>query len=159
MICAASSDCEADDSAAELGFATCIPNAGIANATSSPPDRQAASTGRRITRSISPAQNRDSPAVASCGRNGIRPRSTRGPSSWSSAGSTVTDPATAQPTTTIVPAAIPLKTSEPTTNWPAIAIATVVPAISTERPEVRDVRSSASRTVAPRSRSSRERTT
>ena len=83
----------------------------------------------------------------------------RGPSSWSSAGRTVTDPATAHATTTIVPAAIPLKMSEPTTNWPAIAIATVVPAISTERPEVRDVRSSASRVDAPRSRSSRERTT
>ena len=86
----------------------------------------------------------------SCGRNGIRPRSMRGPRSCSSAGRTVTEPATAHATTTIVPAAIPLKMSEPTTNWPAIAIATVVPAISTERPEVRDVRSSASRVDAPR---------
>ena len=159
MICAARSDWLADESAWELGFATCSPSAGTASATSNPPDTQAASTGRRITRSTTPAQNRDSPAVASCGRNAIRPRSTRGPSSRSSAGSTVTDPATAQATTTIVPAAIPLKMAEPTTNWPAIAIATVVPAISTARPDVRDVRSSASRTDAPRRRSSRERTT
>ena len=88
VIRAASSDCPADDSAAELGFATCIPNAGTASAISSPADMHADSTGRRSTRSTTPVQNLDSPAVASCGRNRMRPRSTRGPSSRSSAGRT-----------------------------------------------------------------------
>jgi hypothetical protein len=56
----------------------------------------------------------------------------------------VTEPATAHATTAIVPLAIPLNTSEPTTNCAAIAIATVVPAITTARPDVPAVRSSAS---------------
>ena len=43
----------------------------------------------------------------------MRPRSMRGPSSSSTAGSTVTDPATAHATTAIVPAAIPVKMAEP----------------------------------------------
>ena len=50
-------------------------------------------------------QKRESPvSVCRCGRNGIRPRSIRGPSSSSTAGSTVTEPATAQATTMIVAA-------------------------------------------------------
>ena len=71
----------------------------------------------------------------------------------------MTEPATAQATTTIVALAIALNTSEPIANRPAIAIATVVPAISTERPDVWEVRSSAARVDRPRRRSSRERTT
>ncbi len=53
------------------------------------------------------------------------------------------EPATAQAITAIVPLAMPLKMLEPIANWPAIAIATVAPATSTVRPEVRAVRSSA----------------
>ena len=75
------------------------------------------------------------------------------------AGRTVTEPATAQAMTAIVPLAIPLKTSEPIRNMPAIAIATVVPETRTVRPEVRAVRSSASCDGRPRWRSSRERIT
>jgi hypothetical protein len=61
--------------------------------------------------------------------------------------------------TVIVPLAMPLKMSRPSTNMPAIAIATVVPDTSTVRPEVRAVRSSASWEESPRWRSSRERIT
>jgi hypothetical protein len=91
------------------------------------------------------------------GRNGIRPRSIFGPSSSSKPGSTVTDPATAQAITVIVPLARPLKMSVPMMYMPAIAMATVVPEISTVRPEVRAVRSSASCDGNPRRRSSRDR--
>ena len=83
----------------------------------------------------------------------------RAPSSSSTAGRTVTEPATAQATTAIVPLATPLKMSEPITYWPAMAIATVLPETSTVRPEVRAVRASASCEGAPRCRSSRERMT
>ena len=71
----------------------------------------------------------------------------------------MTEPATAQAITVIVPLATPLKMSEPITYMPAIAIATVVPETSTVRPEVRAVRSSASCEGRPRWRSSRERIT
>ena len=94
-----------------------------------------------------------------CGKNGIRPRSIRCPSSSSSAGSTVTDPATAHATTVIVPLAMPLKMSEPITYMPAIAIATVVPETITVLPDVRAVRSSAWCDGRPRRRSSRDRIT
>ena len=142
-----------------LGLETCIPSAGTASATSNPPDRHAASTGRRSTRSTSAAQKRESPSVRMRGSRGMRPRSIRGPSSCNTAGNTVTDPAIAQTTTAIVPLAIPLKMLDPIANCPAIAIATVVPAISTVRPDVRAVRASASWVERPRRRSSRERTT
>lgn len=75
------------------------------------------------------------------------------------AGSTVTEPATAHATTAMVPLAIPLKMFEPTMNWPDIAIITVRPATSTERPTVAAVRSSASDVPRPRWRSSLKRTT
>ena len=71
----------------------------------------------------------------------------------------MTEPATAQATTAIVPLAIAVEDVEPITNIPAIAIATVVPETSTVRPEVRAVRSSASCEGRPRWRSSRERIT
>ena len=71
----------------------------------------------------------------------------------------MTEPATAQATTAIVPLAMPLKIFEPMMYMPAIAIATVVPETITVRPEVRAVRSSASCDGRPRRRSSRERIT
>ena len=74
----------------------------------------------------------------------MRPRSSREPSSSRIAGRTVTEPATAQATTAIVPLATALKTLERITNSPAIAIITVVPETRTVRPDVRAVRSSAS---------------
>ena len=89
----------------------------------------------------------------------MRPRSIRGPSSSSTAGSTVTDPATAQAITAIAPLAMPLKMLVPIMNCPAIATATVAPATITVCPDVRAVRSSASCDASPRARSSRERIT
>ena len=129
-------------------MATCRPSAGSGERQRARrPRRRSDRTGRRSTRSIdAPARSaRRASSVCRCGRNGIRPRSIRGPSSSSTAGSTVTEPATAQAMTAIVPLAIPLKTSEPIDvhaghrdrDGGARTITTV-------RPEVRAVRSSAS---------------
>ena len=51
----------------------------------------------------------------------------------------MTDPATAQAMTAIVPAVIPLSTFSPGTNIPAMASATMLPETTTVRPDVRDV--------------------
>ena len=66
----------------------------------------------------------------------MRPRFTRSPSFESTAGSTVSEPATAIATTVIVPTAKEVKVAAPARNMPAIAIATVTPENSTARPEV-----------------------
>ena len=57
----------------------------------------------------------------------MRPFSTRSPSFDSTAGSTVSDPSTATPTTMIVPIANDMKVALPVRNMPAMAIATVMP--------------------------------
>ena len=143
-----------------LGFETWSDSAGAASATSRPADKMQEMTGRRSTRSITAGQKRESEdSVRRWGRNGIRPRSIRGPSSSSTAGRTVTEPATAHATTVIVPLAMPVKMSERMTYIPAIAIATVVPETITVRPDVRAVRSRAWCEGRPRRRSSRERIT
>jgi len=87
----------------------------------------------------------------------MRPRSTLGPRRRSNAGSTVSDPAIAQKTTSIVPMPIVVKIALPAISIPAIAISTVAPETSTACPDVRAVRSSASRGARPRWRSSRSR--
>jgi len=150
-----------DASASSLGFDTCSPRAGIASAIRTAADSAADSSGRRSTRSTTAGQNLKPPPATPPRRasSGMRPRSILGPSNSRTAGSAVTEPATAQATTAIVPLATPLSTSEPTTYIPAIAIATVLPEISTVRPDVRAVRSRASCEDWPRPRSSRERTT
>jgi hypothetical protein len=79
-------------------------SAGIARATSKPPASTIESTGRRMTRSVSADQKRESPA----GRrlrpmNGSRPFSTRSPSQSSIAGSMVSEANIAIATTIIVP--------------------------------------------------------
>lgn len=61
--------------------------------------------------------------------------------------------------TAIVAVAMPLKVLTPTMYMPAIAIATVAPEMTTVRPEVCNVVSSAASIAAPRFRSERERTT
>ena len=87
----------------------------------------------------------------------MRPFSTRSPSFESSAGSTVSEPSIATPTTIIV--AIPNEryVLSPENSIPAIAIITVTPEISTERPEVAAAASSAARWLLPAARSSRSR--
>ncbi len=142
----------------KLGNLVCIESTGDAAASRSPPASTSASPGRRSTRSRTRPQNRDSPAA--CFRrptNGTLIRSTRSPSFAISAGSTVTDPITAERTTSIVPIAIPVKTRLPAMNRPAIAIRTVAPEISTACPDVEAARSSAGRGSVPRARSSRSR--
>ena len=120
--------------------------------------RAAAAAGWRSTRPVSEDQN---PPPRRRARRGsrIRPASILVPSRVSTAGSTVTEPATAQKMTAIVPAAMPLSIFSPGRNMPATATATMLPEITTVRPEVRDVVSRALRAVAPACRSWRERAT
>ena len=149
-----------DESALSLGFEKCRSSAGNASKTSNPAESATETAGRRSTRSITAGQKRDLlESVCRWGRKGMRPRSMRGPSSSSTAGSTVTDPTTAQTITAIVALASPLKTLEPTKYMPAIATATVVPDTITVRPDVRAVSSSASCDGRPRWRSCLERMT
>ncbi|GGN99478.1 hypothetical protein GCM10011574_05170 [Microbispora bryophytorum] len=54
----------------------------------------------------------------------------------SSAGSTVSEPTTAVSTTRIVPSAKPMKIPLPVRNIPAMATMTVMPEMSTARPDV-----------------------
>jgi hypothetical protein len=89
--------------------------------------------------------------------NGSRPLSIRSPSVASSAGRTVSEPATATATTMIVPTANDRNTGCPTTNMPDIATITVNPEISTARPDVAAAASSAAALSRPAARSSRWR--
>ena len=66
-------------------------------------------------------------------------------------------PATAMPTTAIVPSAIPLNGPPPTRKRPAIAAITVRPDTPIARPEVRAAVRSASGNDRPLARSSRSR--
>ena len=85
---------------------------------------------------------------------GTRPFSTLSPSLDSTAGSTVSEPSTAMPTTRIVPIANDWKTMLPAKNMPAMAIITVRPEMSTAWPEVAAANSSACSGERPASRSS-----
>jgi hypothetical protein len=114
--------------------------------------------GWATTRRTTAAHSRDGrAAVRRRPRNGIRARSAHGPSQDSSAGSAVSEPATATPTTAMVPIATPVNTAYPLRNSPASAIITVSPETTMARPEVAAARRSASMVPAPRVRSSRSR--
>ena len=113
-------------------------------------------TGRATTLRASAAHARDGRAAARRRpRNGIRPWSARGPSQASSAGSTVSEPATAMATTAMVPAAMPANGPAPTRNSAHIAAITVTPDTRMVRPEVREAMRSASGNDRPLARSSR----
>ena len=136
----------------------CIPTAGSARATSSPPATSAESSGRASTRS----STRDHRPVLETlvlmrPTKGTRPFSTRSPSFDSSAGSTVSEPITATATTMIVPVANEAKLAIPPRYMPAIATITVRPEIRTERPEVAAAASIAASLSRPAARSSRSR--
>ena len=90
-------------------------------------------------------------------RNGSRARSVQEPSQDSSAGTNVSAPTTATPTTVMAPNAMPVKTGTPVRNSPATAIITVRPEITIARPDVPAAIRTASATVAPLARSSRSR--
>ncbi len=85
------------------------------------------------------------------------PRSDRGPSHDSSAGSRVSEPATATPTTAIVPNAMPVNASWRVRNSPASAVMTVSPDTAIARPEVAAAVRRASPGATPFARSSRSR--
>ena len=87
----------------------------------------------------------------------MRPFSTLSPSFDSTAGSTVREPSIAIATTVIVATANDMKPLSPEKNIPAIAIITVTPEISTERPDVAAAASSAASALRPAARSSRSR--
>ena len=87
----------------------------------------------------------------------MRPFSTWSPSLASSAGSTVSEPIIATATTIIVPIANDMNVLSPERNMPAIAIITVMPEISTARPDVAAAASSAACSLRPAARSSRSR--
>ena len=140
------------------GSAVCMLNAGIARATRKPPATISDTSGRRMTRSITAPQTRDSrPARLRLPMKGTRPFSTRSPSFESTAGRTVSEPITATATTRIVPMAKPSNVAEPPKYMPAIAAITVKPEISTARPDVAAAACSAASSLRPAARSSRSR--
>ena len=139
-------------------LAVCMPSAGMVSATSTPAESTAATFGRRSTRSRIAVHMRDSVRLARrLPRNGMRPLSMRSPSFESRAGSTVSEPSIATPTTTIVPVAIEAKPLSPVKYMPAMAAITVKPETSTARPDVAAAASSAASGSRPALRSSRSR--
>ncbi len=144
--------------ASMAGSPSRMPSAGAARASSAMAAMPPQIAGCRTTRRTSAAHNFDGRAAARLRpRKGILPQSARGPSQDSSAGSTVSEPATAMPTTAIVPSAMPVNSPMPVRNRPAIAIITVTPDTRIARPEVPAAIRSASGKDAPRARSSRSR--
>lgn len=120
--------------------------------------RGLASTPRRTA-----VQNRLSPPVRAARRsmalrrNGIRPFSTRSPSSDSSAGSTVTEPTMATATTISEARPIPSNVASPVSSMPAIATHTVMPETTIARPLVAAAILRAVWASRPAARSSRSR--
>jgi len=138
--------------------AVCRWNTGSASTISTPPASAAAATGcARVGLRIAFQKRLPPASFRSRCTNGIRPLSTRGPSFDSRAGSTVSEPSIATPTTIIV--AIPNEryVLSPAKNSPAIAISTVKPEMSTDRPEVAAAAASAADGSRPAARSSRQR--
>ena len=139
--------------------------AGSASRISPPTPRATAVRGRVVTgfRTV-PTQRPPRPDPARAGRRSAvrahsagRPRSTRSPSSESTAGRTVTDPSIATSTTVMVAAAKPSNRDIPVRNMPLIAAITVRPETSTEWPEVAAATASADSGSRPAARSSRSR--
>ena len=132
-------------------------SAGTARTISSPPASTIDQPGRRMTRPVTAVQKRDRPAGRRRPISGTRPFSTRSPSQDSIAGSTVSEANMAIATTTIAPSANEMNALSPLMNMPAIATITVMPEISTARPEVAAAASSAAPSLRPAARSSRSR--
>lgn len=119
------------------GLAIRMPNAGMARAMSAAAARTAERAGRHST----PRRTKSQPRPELARRNrlpskGMRPRSTRSPSSASRAGNTVTEPMTATNTTRMVASATAEKVASPARNIPAMATTTVRPETSTDLPDV-----------------------
>ena len=135
-----------------------MPSPGTASAIMASAAIEPQASGRATTRRTSAVHSRDGRAeVRRRPSTGIRPRSAHGPSQDSSAGSTVSEPMTATPTTAMVPMATPVNTPYPLRNKPPSAIITVSPETTMARPEVPAAIRSASAVLAPLARSSRSR--
>ena len=142
------------------GVVVWMPSAGEASTSNTATAATADSFGLRSTRSSTAPHTRLSrSACRSRHSHGMRPLSTRSPSSASIAGSTVSEPTTATATTSMVPSAKPLKILLPAKNMPAIAMSTVSPLTSTERPDVAAAASNDASGSLPFARSSRSRLT
>ena len=140
------------------GDAVCRPKAGMASATTAPPTSSSATTGARRTRSTTAPQTRGSaPLSRRRATNGTRAAITRSPSFESRAGRTVSEPSIATATTRIVPVAIEANVLSPARYIPAMAVITVRPETSTDRPEVAAAAWSAACSSRPAARSSRSR--
>ena len=141
--------------------AVCSPSAGMASAIRIAAELTAEITGWRRTRSRIQPHAPEAPRACRRSRHlaryGMRPLLTRSPSQLRSAGTTVTEPSIAAPTTRIVPVAKPWNVAEPVKYIPAMATMTVRPEISTARPEVAEAILSASSLLRPSRRSSRSR--
>ncbi len=131
--------------------------AGTASSTRKPVATTTVTTGRASAGRMIAAHTRLSPRVRRLPRNGMRPRSTRSPSSAISAGRTVSEPSMETITTIAVASAMPMKVPRPVRNMAAIATTTVNPEVSTALPEVAAAVASASRFELPAARSSRAR--
>ncbi|MBB2740552.1 UNVERIFIED_ORG: hypothetical protein FHR35_000372 [Microbispora rosea subsp. rosea] len=135
-----------------------MPNAGKATTMRTSAAVPPHSRGRRTTACATVDHRRDSTAaVRRRLSHGMRPPSTRRPSRASSAGSTVTEPIIARPTTSTAPTVSPRKLSSPVNSRPARHSITVRPETTTACPEVRAVISSARTMSRPPARSSRAR--
>ena len=131
------------------------PSAGAASVSSATVASPPQTSGRATTAWASAAHACDGRAAARRRpRNGIRPLSACGPSQASSAGSTVSEPATAMATTAMVPAAVPANGPPPTRNSADSEAITVTPDTRMVRPDVRDATRSASGNDRPLARSS-----
>ena len=139
-------------------FLNSICVAGMASATSRPPERTADSSGRLRTRVRMAPHMRDSPPEARRRfvTNGTRPFSVqpRRLSDMISAGSAVSEPSIATATTSMVPTPNEVNTGLPARNSPAMAVMTVKPEMSTARPDVAAAISSACSGERPLPRSS-----
>ena len=142
------------DSSGMLSF---MPSAGAASTRSKPAETTAASTGRRCTTAaqrsaagILPERMTPRPSRSRTGwsrraerrRSAVGSRSRDGlpsrvPVKPSSAGSRVSEPSTVIATVAAAATATPFSSCWRSTSRPSMPIATVVPAVSTERPAVR----------------------
>ena len=130
---------------------------GMASTTSTEVAAITDTSGRFSTRSRTQAHARASPVRFSGFMKGTRPLFTRSPSFERIAGRTVSDPIMATATTRMVPVANELNVAAPPKYIPAIAIITVMPEMSTARPEVAEAAASAASSDRPAARSSRSR--
>ncbi len=135
-----------------------MPNSGIAATARIPVATSRLATGRAMTRRATMAQKpwvRSTSCWRRRNRTGTRSAFTRSPMTASSAGSSVSEAATATSTTTIAPAAMLRKIVVGFSSIPASASTTVIPEKNTARLAVAPAALMAASLSRPRARSSR----